>query len=279
MAVDGIAERADVRPGAARSPQQLRSAQRRSLGVVLFFNAIPAALLAHVFAQQLPGLGIEQTNIQLIPLHSQHAPDPARRRAVVGGFDFDAAIQMHDALAVLVIAERFQRQRQQRGFLFGKHGGHLPFGGAVDARVGPALFPVIEVGLGFFQTLEAQAFQRCLLRMTDAGFDLAFAVGILNAAGHGHRAVVRQHVAIKRIERGIVNVGDEHALAQIVEHDDARGAAQPAKGRSCSSAQMRELERNVSRRTDLRLQPSVITNSRVRRYLRLSGSRTIGPVP
>jgi len=50
-----------VRPGAARSPQQLGSAQRCSLGVVLFFDAIPAALLAHVFAQQLAGLGIEQT--------------------------------------------------------------------------------------------------------------------------------------------------------------------------------------------------------------------------
>ena len=65
--------------------------------------------------------------------------------------------------------------------------------------------------------------------MTDAGFDFAFAVGILNPARHGDRAVVRQHVAIKRIESGIVNVGDEHALAQIVEHDDAGGAAQPAK--------------------------------------------------
>src|ERR1035437_1115468 len=48
------------------------------------------------------------------------------------------------------------------------------------------------------------------------------------------------------------------------------------KARSCNSAQMRELQRKVSRRTDLRLQPSVITNSRVRRYLRLSGSRTDG---
>ncbi len=66
--------------------------------------------------------------------------------------------------------------------------------------------------------------------MTDARFDFAFAVGILYAAGHGHCAVVRQHVAVKRIERGIVNVGDEHAFAQIVEHDDAGGATQPAKG-------------------------------------------------
>jgi hypothetical protein len=120
---------------------------------------------------------------------------------------------MHDALAVLVIAEGFQRQRKQGGLLFGKHSGDLPFGGAVDARVGPALFPVIEVGLGFFQTLEAQAFQRCSLCMTDARFDFAFAVGILNAARHGHRAVVREHVAIKRIQRGIVNVGDEHTFA------------------------------------------------------------------
>src|SRR5271157_5360410 len=51
------------------------------------------------------------------------------------------------------------------------------------------------------------------------------------------------------------------------------------KARSCNSAQIRELERKVSRRIDLRLQPSVITNSRVRRYLRLSGSRTMGPAP
>jgi hypothetical protein len=65
--------------------------------------------------------------------------------------------------------------------------------------------------------------------VTDARFNLAFAVGILNAARHGHRAVVREHIAIERVQSGIVNVGDEHALAQIVEHDDARGAAQPAK--------------------------------------------------
>ena len=66
--------------------------------------------------------------------------------------------------------------------------------------------------------------------MADAGFDFAFAIGILNAAGHGHRAVVREHIPIERIECGIVDVGDEHALAQIVEHDDAGSATQPAKG-------------------------------------------------
>src|SRR5208282_515274 len=58
----------------------------------LFFNAIPAALLAHMFAQQLPGLGIEQADIQLIPLHAQQAADPARRRAVVSGFAFAGSL-------------------------------------------------------------------------------------------------------------------------------------------------------------------------------------------
>jgi hypothetical protein len=83
---------------------------------------------------------------------------------------------MHDAFTVLGVTKGFQRQWQQRRFLFGKHGGDLPLGGAVDARVGPALFPVIEVGLGFVQSLEAQAFQRYCLRMSDTGFDFAFAV-------------------------------------------------------------------------------------------------------
>jgi hypothetical protein len=51
---------------------------------------------------------------------------------------------------------------------------------------------------------------------------------ILNPARHGDRAVVREHVAIEWIESGMINVGDEHTLAQIVEHGDARGTAQPA---------------------------------------------------
>ena len=167
--------------------------------------------------------------MQRIPLHLDPPSDPARRRAVVGGFDFDAAVQMHGALAVLVIAERFERQRQQERLLFGKHGRHLPFGGAVDARVGPARFPVVQIGLGLFQALEAQSFQRRFLGVADAGFDLPFAIRISDAAGQGDHAVVGEHIAIERIERGIVDVRSEHAFAQIVEHHDAHAAAQPAE--------------------------------------------------
>ena len=90
--------------------------------------------------------------------------------------------------------------------------------------------PVIEISLGFLQALEALALERRFLRMADPGFDFTFAIRISDAAGHGHHAVVGQHIAIERIERGIVDVRREHAFAQIVEHHDARAAAEAAKG-------------------------------------------------
>jgi len=65
--------------------------------------------------------------------------------------------------------------------------------------------------------------------VTDARFDFALSIWILNATGHGHGTVVREHIAIEGIERGIVNVGGQHTLTQIVEHHDARTATHPAK--------------------------------------------------
>jgi hypothetical protein len=82
------------------------------------------------------------------------------------------------ALAVLVIAERLQGQREQGRFFFGKHGRHLPFGRAVDARVRPACFPAIQVGLPFLQAFEAQSFQRRSLGVTHAGLHFALAIQI-----------------------------------------------------------------------------------------------------
>ena len=66
--------------------------------------------------------------------------------------------------------------------------------------------------------------------MSDAGFDFTFSIRVSDPAWHRHHAVVRKHIAVERIERGIVEVGLEHALAQIVEHHHARAATEPAKG-------------------------------------------------
>ena len=61
-------------------------------------------------------------------------------------------------------------------------------------------FPVIQVRLRLFQALEAQPFQRCLLGMPDAALDLPLPIRIANAARQGDGAVVRQQIAIERIQ-------------------------------------------------------------------------------
>ena len=189
-----------------------------------------AALLAEMLTQQLPGSQIEQTNVQAVPLHAHEAADPARRCAVIGGFDLDASVQMDGSLAVLVIAKRFQRQGQQRGFLFGEHGSHLTFGAAVDALIGPALFPTIKMGLRFGEALEALPFQWRLLGIPDTRFHFALSIRILNPARHGDSAVVSQHVTIERIQTRIVDIGQEYAFLQVVEHHDFGRTTQSTEG-------------------------------------------------
>ena len=125
------------------------------LRMVFFLDAIPATFLAHMLAQQQPVLGIEDANVKLIPLHIHFSPDPARWQAVVGGIDFDATVQIHAPLAVLVVAKRFQGKRQQGWFFFGKHGGDLAFRGAMNAGIGTACLPTIQIGLGLLQALKA----------------------------------------------------------------------------------------------------------------------------
>jgi hypothetical protein len=101
---------------------------------------------------------------------------------------------MHHALAVLVIAEGFQRQWKQERFLFRKDGRDLAFGGAMNAGVGPTLLLAIQIGLGFCQALEAQALERRYLRVADAGFDLAFVRLLDPKTGQ----LLREHVRQKR---------------------------------------------------------------------------------
>jgi len=70
---------------------------------------MPAARGAHELAQQLAGLRREQPDVEDVPLHVDLAANPARRRAVVGGLDFDAAVQVGRADALPVVAKRFER--------------------------------------------------------------------------------------------------------------------------------------------------------------------------
>jgi hypothetical protein len=132
--------------------------------------------------------------------------------------------------AILVIAEGLDGQRKQGRPLLGEHGRYLPLGGAVDARVGPACFPMVQVGLCLLRAFETHALQRCLLRMAHAAFDLPLAVRIRHAARHRNHAIVTQHVRVHRVERGVVDIGFEYALAKVVEHHHSRAATQSPEG-------------------------------------------------
>ena len=98
--------------------------------------------------------------MDVVPLHVDAASDPSGRRRVVGRGDLDATVQMHGAAAVLVVAERLEGQRAEHGAFFLEHGGDLALGRAVDAGVGPALLPAVQVRLAVVEALEAEAAQR-----------------------------------------------------------------------------------------------------------------------
>ena len=61
-------------------------------------------------------------------------------------------------------------------------------------------------------------------------FDFTLAIWISDPAGQGDHAVVRQNIAIQWIQAGIVDVGDQHPFAKIIQNHDSRRSAQPPKG-------------------------------------------------
>src|SRR6516165_4709950 len=101
--IDQLAELADLRSGMFGASQQLRRAQRHFLGVIFLLDAIAATLLAQMFAQELVGAGMQDAHVQRVPLHPHGTPGPSWRQAVIGGFDFHTAVQMHHAFSVLVV--------------------------------------------------------------------------------------------------------------------------------------------------------------------------------
>src|SRR3989441_6419938 len=228
-AVDRGAERADVRAGPRGLSQQGHRGQRGPRRPIGGVNRVaPAHGLAAVLAQELACGRIQQADVAGVPLDRDLGAEPTGGRAVVRVVDLDTAVEMDGAGAELVVAKRLDGQRPERGPLLGEHRGDLTLGRAVDAGVGPASIPAIEVRLGGVETLEAQPLERSL-SMADGRLHLALAVGIADATGQRDDAVVRQHVAVERIERGVVDVRREHALAKIVEDDDLHGAAEAAE--------------------------------------------------
>jgi hypothetical protein len=77
--------------------------------------------------------------------------------------------------------------------------------------------------------LEAQPLEGRGLRVADGRLDLALAIGVADAAGQRHRAVVGEHIAEERIQGRIVDVRREHAFLEVVEDDGGDGTAESAE--------------------------------------------------
>lgn len=164
LLLDALAQRADVLASYSSALEQLLDLRRRARTAVLRWHAEVTVLRAQMLAQQHAGLRVDDAHAARIPPDVHVAVNPAGRRCVVGLRHLDAAIEVHGAHAVLVVAKRLDGERQQRRLLLGKHQRNLALHRAVDARVGPTGSPVVEVALRLIEALEALAGQRRLLR-------------------------------------------------------------------------------------------------------------------
>src|SRR5437899_2338360 len=207
----------DMRADRGGPREELEGRGRGAPRPILWVFAVPAGVVALVLAQQRARLRVEDADPTLVPLDADVVADAAGRDAVVCLGDFDATVGMHGTRAEGVVAKRRGWERVQVGSLLGKHRRDLPLGGPMDARVGPAGLPVVEVGLGGVEALEAQPLEGRALRVADPRLDLPLAIGIADPARQRGDAVVGEHVAIEGIERRLVDVGAQHALAEVVE--------------------------------------------------------------
>jgi len=93
-------QRAPICDPALSAVQQLLCAEGRFAGPVFIFNAVSAACLSQVLAQQLASLWIEQADLPGIPLHLHSSSDPSGRCAVISCLNFHTAVQMDRALSI-----------------------------------------------------------------------------------------------------------------------------------------------------------------------------------
>jgi hypothetical protein len=90
--------------------------------------------------------------------------------------------------------------------------------------------PVLQEGVLLLDGLEAPALQGRGLGVADRVLHRPLAIGVAHPRRVGHHLVVGQRGRIHRVERGLVQVGLEHAFLEVVQHDVAGGAAEVAPG-------------------------------------------------
>lgn len=149
------------------------------------------------------------------------------QRGVVGARDLDEARVIDGPTLLGKEVEALGRQRLEVRELFAVQLEHLPFLPAVDARRGPALFPMGQPGVLRVERVEAFPFECRGLGVLNRILDSPLAIRIADAARIGDDAIVREHRRVDRVEGRFIEVRPQDAFFEIVE-DDVLGT--PAQG-------------------------------------------------
>ena len=96
-AMEGLAERADVGPGAGGLREQRQRGGRGARRPIRGVDRVAPRRLAAVLPQERARGGMEEADVHAVPLDRDVAAEPARRRGVVGVLDLDAAVEMDRA--------------------------------------------------------------------------------------------------------------------------------------------------------------------------------------
>src|SRR2546429_6117536 len=59
-----------------------------------------------------------------------------------------------------------------------------------------SLFPAVQIGLRFLETLKALPLERCFLRVADPGLHFSFSIWIMDPASERYRAIVGQDISL-----------------------------------------------------------------------------------
>ena len=105
VGVERRREGADVGADRGRPRQEREGGRGGAPRPVVGVFAIAAGMLALVLAQERIRQAIEDADGALVPRDEDLVADPARRDAVIGGGDLDAAVEVHGARAELVVAK------------------------------------------------------------------------------------------------------------------------------------------------------------------------------
>ena len=162
-----------------------------------------------------------------LPAHPDLPPDILRRHRVIRPLQLDVTIPMHRARGFFKHRKQTRRQRQQFGaFHFVEHLADLLPGGAVNARVGHAAFPIRKNRFCAARLVKLRPLSALFWAYLTPASILPLWCGMAGLRRQHHRAVVPAKLLHLRVEFGIIPVRPRHGGPQVINDQRAGNPAE-----------------------------------------------------